>query len=277
MSTKELINKLLEHLEAGRLRGREYVDLSRENSEFLMQTPKAKGASPPSRPKPPSGPAAPATAPGREPTVGESLLPERSPQNLGECTWDELQELVRNCTRCKLCRLGRKQTVFGAGDPAAELMFIGEGPGADEDRQGIPFVGEAGKLLTKIIEAMGLTRDTVYIANIVKCRPPGNRNPEEDEGNTCLAYLKRQIELIQPKVIVLLGNTPLQFLMGRKGITKQRGNWLEYGKITVMPTFHPAFLKRKPSGKREVWDDMQQVMAKLGKTPPPGSTNTPRR
>ena len=144
-------------------------------------------------------------------------------------------------------------------------MFIGEAPGAEEDAQGIPFVGKAGELLTKMIRAMKYDRSDVYIANIVKCRPPGNRNPLEEEAEVCLPYLKRQIELVSPKAIVLLGAVPLKFMMGLVKISNYRGTWLEYEGIKVMPTYHPAFLLRNPDAKADVWKDLQQVMAYLGK------------
>ena len=143
-------------------------------------------------------------------------------------------------------------------------MFIGEGPGADEDATGRPFVGAAGQLLDKMIAAMHLAREDVYIANIVKCRPPGNRMPGADEAAACIGYLKKQIQLIQPEVIVLLGGTALSFLLEINGITKYRGRWQNYNNIAVMPTFHPAFLLRKPEAKREAWHDLKLVMAKLG-------------
>jgi DNA polymerase len=175
-----------------------------------------------------------------------------------------LHHNAKSCNRCPLFQW-RKNLVFGAGNPQADLMFIGEGPGRDEDEQGIPFVGEAGQLMTKMINAMQFTRSDVYITNIVKCRPPKNRNPEQQEAETCIAFLKRQIELIQPKVIVLLGAIPLQFLMKRTGITRSRGQWLEYNGIKVMPTFHPAYLLRNPAAKKDVWHDLQMVMQLFGK------------
>ena len=184
-----------------------------------------------------------------------------------DAEWQKLADAVRNCASCPLCQK-RHNTVFGEGNINAELMFIGEGPGADEDAQGRPFVGEAGQLLTKMIAAMGYTREEVYIANIVKCRPPGNRNPNDEEAAACIGYLHKQIELVSPKVIVLLGSVPLRYLMHVDGITRQRGNWMNFESIAVMPTFHPAFLLRDPSRKRPVWEDLQQVMAKLGKPLP---------
>jgi len=146
-------------------------------------------------------------------------------------------------------------------------MFIGEGPGNDEDRQGIPFVGKAGQLLTRIIEAMQLQRDDVYIANIVKCRPPGNRNPETDEAAACLPYLKRQVAIIEPRIIVLLGAVPLRFMLNRSGIRRLHGQWLSYDGIDCMPTYHPSYLLRVPAAKRDVWDDMKKVMERLGINP----------
>jgi DNA polymerase len=178
----------------------------------------------------------------------------------------ELEKLRRElepCCRCELGR-GRKNLVFGVGRPDADLLFIGEGPGQQEDEQGIPFVGLAGQLLTKIIEAIGLTRDDVYIANIVKCRPPGNRQPLPEESALCLPYLRRQIEIIRPRIIVTLGNVPTQTLLQTAiGITKTRGIFVERDGILFMPTFHPAYLLRDPNKKKEVWEDMKKVWAKM--------------
>jgi DNA polymerase len=171
---------------------------------------------------------------------------------------------IGDCTRCKLHRLGRKQVVFGVGNPSARLMFVGEAPGADEDMQGIPFVGRAGQLLTKIIEAIGLTRDEVYIANVIKCRPPQNRNPEADEVDTCEPFLFRQIDVIQPKVIVALGKFGAQTLLKTLDpISRLRGRVYEYRGAKLIPTFHPAYLLRNPASKREVWEDMKVVRSLL--------------
>jgi len=186
--------------------------------------------------------------------------------------WDALRARVRECRSCALCA-ERTQTVFGDGSQQAALMFIGEGPGRDEDLQGVPFVGAAGQLLTRMIQAMQLDRTEVYIANIVKCRPPRNRMPEAVEAQTCLPYLRRQIELLKPTVIVTLGATPLQFLLGKSSISRERGTWAEYNGIPVMPTYHPAYLLRAPERKGEVWADLKQVMIRLGKDP----AATPRR
>jgi DNA polymerase len=171
---------------------------------------------------------------------------------------------IGDCTRCKLHRLGRRQVVFGVGNPSADLMFVGEAPGADEDVQGIPFVGRAGQLLTKIIEAIGLSRDDVYIANVIKCRPPENRNPEPDEVETCEPFLFRQIDLVQPKVIVALGTFAAKALLKTQdSISRLRGREFDYRGATLIPTFHPAFLLRSPDRKRDVWEDMKKVRALL--------------
>jgi uracil-DNA glycosylase len=167
---------------------------------------------------------------------------------------------IGDCTRCKLHALGRRQIVFGVGNPAADLMFVGEAPGADEDVQGFPFVGRAGQLLTKIIEAIGLRRDDVYIANVIKCRPPGNRNPEQDEVDTCEPFLFRQIDVIQPKVIVALGTFAARALLRTLDpISRLRGRVFAYRGARLVPTFHPAYLLRNPGSKREVWEDMKLV------------------
>lgn len=170
------------------------------------------------------------------------------------------QDIGPACTRCKLHALGRSQVVFGVGNPSADLMFVGEAPGADEDAQGVPFVGRAGQLLTKIIEAIGLSRDDVYIANVIKCRPPQNRNPEPDEVETCEPFLFAQIDAIQPRVIVALGKFGAQTLLRTLDpISKLRGRVFEFRGARLVPTFHPAYLLRNPSSKREVWEDMKLV------------------
>jgi uracil-DNA glycosylase len=163
-----------------------------------------------------------------------------------------------DCRRCKLHTLGRRKIVFGVGNPNADLMFVGEAPGADEDEQGLPFVGRAGQLLTKIIEAIDLKRDDVYIANVIKCRPPQNRNPDPDEVDTCEPFLFRQIDAIKPKVIVALGKFAAQTLLRTLDpISRLRGRVYEYRGAKLIPTFHPAYLLRNPSSKREVWEDMK--------------------
>ena len=167
---------------------------------------------------------------------------------------------IGDCVRCKLHAQGRRQIVFGVGNPSADLMFVGEAPGADEDVQGIPFVGRAGQLLTKIIEAIDLKREDVYIANVIKCRPPGNRNPEQDEVETCEPFLFQQIDVIKPKVIVALGTFAARALLRTLDpISRLRGRMFEYRGAKLIPTFHPAYLLRNPSSKREVWEDMKVV------------------
>lgn len=169
------------------------------------------------------------------------------------------------CTRCKLAGLGRRQVVFGVGNPHAELMFVGEAPGADEDIQGEPFVGRAGQLLTKMIEAMGYTRESVYIANVVKCRPPGNRAPQPDEADACWPFLRRQIQLIDPKIIVCLGAVAAKRLLGPGfGVTKSRGQLFEREGRLVAVTFHPAALLRFPANKKLAWEDLKMVMQAYG-------------
>jgi uracil-DNA glycosylase len=173
-------------------------------------------------------------------------------------------EIGPACSRCKLHTLGRRQVVFGVGNPNADLMFVGEAPGADEDIQGEPFVGRAGQLLTKIIEAIELTRQDVYIANVIKCRPPQNRNPEPDEVEKCEPFLFQQIATIKPKVIVALGKFAAQSLLKTsEPITRLRGREYTYRDAILMPTYHPAYLLRNPSSKREVWEDMKRVRAIL--------------
>jgi DNA polymerase len=168
------------------------------------------------------------------------------------------------CTRCKLCTLGRSTVVFGSGSPKARLMFVGEAPGEDEDRHGQPFVGRAGQLLTRIIEAIGMTREQVYIANVIKCRPPDNRNPEPDEVTACSPFLFRQVEIVDPLVVVALGKFAAQCLLQTTDpITRLRGREFDFQGRTLIPTFHPAYLLRNPAAKREVWDDMKKVRALL--------------
>jgi DNA polymerase len=170
---------------------------------------------------------------------------------------ENFYELIHNCKKCKFGET-RNHFVFGAGNPNAEIMLIGEAPGADEDLQGVPFVGKAGQLLTKILGAINLQREEVYIANVVKCRPPGNKTPTEDDFKDCLPYLLKQIELIKPKFILTLGAVPLKALLGAKyQITKVRGKILDFKGIVLIPTFHPAYLLRNPNAKKEVWEDVQ--------------------
>ena len=176
-----------------------------------------------------------------------------------------IQDEIGDCTRCPLAYAGRRTIVFGDGDPAARLMFVGEGPGADEDATGVPFVGKAGQLLNNMINAMGLKREEVYIANIVKCRPPANRVPEPVEANTCSQFLLRQMDVVQPQVVVALGATAATFLLGaRQSLAGLRGRWHSCRGAKLAVTYHPAFLLRDPTKKGDAWKDLQMVMAELG-------------
>jgi DNA polymerase len=188
---------------------------------------------------------------------------EMTQETVPEEAMREIQKELENCRRCKLCA-GRKNIVFGSGNVRAKLVFVGEGPGRDEDIQGLPFVGRAGQLLTKIIESIGLTRDEVYIANVIKCRPPGNRNPQPEEIACCLPYLMKQLEVIQPKIVCALGKFAAQTLIGTtEPISRLRGRFHDFHGIKVMPTFHPAYLLRNPHGKRQVWEDMKEIKREL--------------
>ena len=176
---------------------------------------------------------------------------------------------IGDCTRCKLHTQGRTQIVFGVGNPDADLMFVGEAPGADEDIQGVPFVGRAGQLLTKMIEAMGFARDDVYIANVLKCRPPGNRNPEPDEIATCEPFLFQQLASVNPQVVIALGAFAARTLLKTDApISRLRGRVFDYRGAKLIPTFHPSFLLRSPGYKREAWDDLKLALSILGRTVP---------
>jgi uracil-DNA glycosylase family 4 len=202
-----------------------------------------------------------------------TILPAAAPslfaaiERIAGDTLPRIREDIGDCTRCKLHK-ARTKIVFGTGNPNADLMFVGEGPGRDEDLSGEPFVGRAGKLLTDMIKAMGLQREDVYIANVVKCRPPENRLPEKDEITTCSPFLMRQIDAIKPKVICTLGSCSAQTLLQTaQGISKLRGEWFDFRGVKLMPTYHPAYLLRNPAAKPEVWKDLQKVMAVLGLQP----------
>jgi DNA polymerase len=208
------------------------------------------------------------SAPGAPPPFDSTTGAASGAAGLAQGNDDNLDrikdDIGPDCRRCKLCTLGRSQIVFGVGHPKARLMFVGEAPGEEEDRRGEPFVGRAGQLLTRIIEAIGLTRDQVYIANVIKCRPPGNRNPEGDEVEQCEPFLFRQIDVIRPRVIVPLGKFAAQSLLKTMDpITRLRGRQFDYRGAALIPTFHPAYLLRNPSAKREVWEDMKKVRAIL--------------
>jgi len=287
----ELLDATIQHLQELKGRGRRFVSVSLEALEALHRTPqpKPKPGTPPAHQNAVSSVAAKASSPTAKP-VGRIPIAE-SPSLLslpGEkvvapaatalspevkaAAFLELRERALACVKCAHLVSSRKNVVFGVGNINAELMFIGEAPGADEDEQGEPFVGKAGQLLTKIIKTMGLSRETVYIANILKCRPDtpgqsaGNRKPTPEEMQTCIPYLHEQIDLICPKVIVALGATAVEGLLGKTiGITRLRGQWRTYRGLPLMPTYHPAYLLRNQalSEKRRVWEDMLQVMQKL--------------
>jgi len=244
----KLIDQTIAALEEMKRNGVTHVEVSRETLEQLGKSGVAAAV--------PSGKVVPARTAGTAVTTSELST---------------IEARTKTCTKCKELSRCRHSVVFGVGSSKAEIMFVGEAPGADEDAQGIPFVGRAGQLLTKIIEAMGYRREDVYIANIIKCRPPQNRPPEPDEVANCLPYVLSQIELIQPKVIVALGATALRALLDvQLGITKMRGHWYTFREIPIMPTFHPAYLLRNPAAKRDVWDDMKAVLDKLGRKPAKG-------
>lgn len=258
MSNNEFFEQLISAVAKTGSSGRCMPD-SKAWQEFLKDTPQ-KAEIP--------VPVTPASVPVSTPVISLPAETPQVPAASNAILPDSLAALsaqVLACRSCPLCER-RNNVVFGEGNPQADLMFIGEGPGFDEDRLGRPFVGKAGQLLDKMILAMQFSREEVYICNIVKCRPPDNRVPMPEEAAACLPYLVKQIELVSPKVIVLLGATAAHYLLGmQEGITRLRGRWLDYQGIPVMPTYHPAFLLRKPESKREAWIDLQQVMAKFNK------------
>jgi uracil-DNA glycosylase len=273
-----LLDATIQHLQELNSRGVRFVPvaadslaaLSRAPASVPVPRPAVVRASPAAKPAPG---AAPGFAP-EKPEQSAMAAPATAPLNAGAKTaaFADLQKRALACVRCPHLASSRKNVVFGVGHPDAELMFVGEAPGADEDLAGEPFVGKAGQLLTKIIQTMGLSRERVYIANILKCRPDtpgqsaGNRKPTLEEMQTCIPYLHEQIDLIRPKVLVALGATAVEGLLGKTlGITRLRGNWRVYRGIPLMPTYHPAYLLRNQalSEKRRVWEDMLQVMEKL--------------
>lgn len=243
--------------------------------------PQRAPVAPPTPPAPPPRPAAMPAVPAPPPPVAPPpvaaapVRPPPAPVAAAPVVENRVPLLkairddIGDCTRCRLCA-GRKNIVFGQGNVNAELLFVGEGPGADEDASGQAFVGRAGELLTKMIGAMGYAREQVYICNIVKCRPPDNRKPEPDEIDKCRPFVEQQIRVVRPKVIVALGATATQSLLRSSvGITKLRNTWQQWEGIPVMPTFHPSYLLRAPDEKRKAWDDLKLVMARLGKQAPP--------
>jgi DNA polymerase len=295
----ELLDAVIQQLQDLKAQGVRFIPISSEGQSALNNVPRVttKPAAPIQAPL--SQPASVAAEVTRRSAPAAVIAPEVSssfpPRSGGEvvpgaqgetnsskelltseakaAAFAELQNRVMACVKCAHLASSRKNVVFGVGSIDAQLMFVGEAPGADEDQQGEPFVGKAGQLLTKIIQTMGLQRGDVYIANILKCRPDtpdqsaGNRKPTPEEMQTCIPYLHEQIDLIRPKVLVALGATAVEGLLGKTvGITKLRGNWQTYRGIPLMPTYHPAFLLRNQalSEKRRVWEDMLQVMEKLG-------------
>ena len=274
MRKPDIFDEIIQSLKTGAQTGAD-TSMDEETLRALFHTPVRKAA-----PQPPVS----APAPARSPVVSEvrsqvrpvqQAAPMQNIQGVPPAYAPDMpdwESLRTECAACMKCRLGPTRTnmVFADGNPHAELMFIGEGPGADEDATGVPFVGRAGELLSRMIAAMTFDRKTeTCIANIVKCRPPGNRNPSDDEAAACMPYLKRQIAMVNPKVIVLLGAVPLLYLFNLKGIMKLRGRWLDYGGIPAMPTYHPAFLLRNPAAKKDAWADLQAVMAVFGRKPAP--------
>jgi DNA polymerase len=247
----EIIDETIHALEEMKRSGVSHVAVSRDTVERLGSTPRMKHLE------------------GEAPAEPPSAMALREARPLSELAVIETQ--AKACMRCGELSRCRHSVVFGVGSERAEIMFVGEAPGRDEDLQGEPFVGRAGELLTKIIAAMGFKRKDVYIANVLKCRPPENRTPLPDEVTNCLPYLVSQIELVKPKMIVALGATAVRALLDVQiGITRMRGHWYTFRDIPIMPTFHPAYLLRSPSAKKEVWDDMKAVLEKLGRQVPKG-------
>lgn len=240
--------------------------------QVLPRSPTAQAnQAPPPRPTP-ATPAATAPAATAAPAASEAPLPALDLPHDGDATSGlaTIAQAIAGCQRCGLCQ-GRRNTVPGEGNASPELAFIGEGPGADEDRQGRPFVGAAGQLLDRMIQAMGLQREEVFIGNVIKCRPPGNRTPEADEAAACLPYLEAQLDLLRPTVICTLGNTPLKAMRGPStpGITRQRGQPFQWRGFTVLPTFHPSYLLRNEAAKKPAWEDLKEVLRLLDR-PVPG-------
>lgn len=279
---RQLLDATIQHLEDLKTRGTRYVPVS-EATVAQLNTPATKAAVKATRPAPIASTPKPTTVTPVTPTAAPILIETPAidlnpsspplPREAKQAAIDELRARALVCQKCSHLASSRTNVVFGVGDIHSPVLFVGEAPGADEDEKGEPFVGKAGQLLTKIIQTMGYSRDTVYIANILKCRPDtpgqtaGNRKPTPDEMKTCLPYLLAQIDIIRPQVIVALGATAVEGLLGKTlGITKLRGTWQTYRNIPLMPTYHPAYLLRNQalSEKRKVWEDMLQVLEKIG-------------
>jgi len=273
----DILDDVIEYLEVERLMGTEWIPVTRPRRREAGAGTRPSGARPrpamrpaplDSVPPPPPPEAEAAGRTGRQRAGARGRLPalETALASLDQAeaenrarSLERIRVEVRSCVKCVLHE-GRRSTVFHDGHPAARLCFVGEGPGADEDASGIPFVGRAGQLLTRIIEAMGLRREHVYICNTVKCRPPGNRTPAPEETQACWPYLEKQLEIIRPEIIVALGVPAAQMLVkGIGSISRSRGKWMEYGKTPVMLTYHPAYLLRNPAAKKLVWEDMKKV------------------
>jgi DNA polymerase len=269
MSTRrQILDSLADYLAFEIDEGRARIECTPETAAVLRGTGNRGQPAPSQRPQT-------RPAPARGEPVGAGAVPAAAPEPprrpRGEVLsgLDAVAAKARDCRRCPLHK-ERKQAVPGQGNPAPEILFVGEAPGADEDEQGLAFVGAAGQLLTQMITAMGYTREQVFIANVAKCRPPGNRPPQPEEMAACLPYLKEQIGLLAPKVIVALGATAVRGLINPEdSITRIRGRWQSFEGIPLMPTFHPAYLLRNPSAKRDVWTDLKAVLARLGRQPPP--------
>src|SRR5687767_510054 len=263
----QLLDATITYLEDLKSRGTRAISLPADTLQLITSAPSRS----PAVSESPSAPRAVHSNPIVSPAIASSVAPLEGAARLQAIA--DLRARVTGCVKCPHLVSSRKNVVFGVGDINAQLMFVGEAPGADEDQQGEPFVGAAGQLLTKMIQAMGLSRETVYIANILKCRPDtpgqayGNRKPTPEEMQTCISWLHEQIDIIRPKVLVGLGATAIEGLLGKTaGIMRLRGQWHSYRDIPLMPTYHPAFLLRNQlvSEKRKVWEDLLQVMEKLG-------------
>ena len=276
---QQLLDATIQHLQELKNHGARFVDVAPETLAALDKAPRVSMGNPPvanraeSASTRPGNEIRPPTPSPEKPTPAPSAAISPAERQVKEQAMAELRARALVCVKCSHLAATRKSVVFSVGDPASPLMFVGEAPGADEDAQGEPFVGKAGQLLTRIIQTMGFTRDTVYIANILKCRPDtpgqsaGNRKPTPEEMQTCLPYLQAQIDIIKPRVLVALGGVAIEGLLGKTvGITRLRGQWQTYRDIPLMPTYHPAYLLRNQalSEKRKVWEDMLQVLEKLG-------------
>jgi DNA polymerase len=274
----ELIDATIQHLESLKARGVRFVPITSRFESAPPQESARPSVGSVARPRQPlSEPAKPTRVmhpPSRATAIANPPAVVARPSSAKEAALSEIRMRALACLKCPHLASARKNVVFGVGNAEADLLFVGEAPGADEDIEGEPFVGRAGELLTKIIEAMGLSRERVYIANILKCRPdmppgaPGNRKPTAEEMQTCIPFLHEQIDVIQPKLLVALGGTAVEGLLGPKevGITRLRGNWQTYRGIPLMPTFHPSYVLRNQSAstKRQIWEDMLQVMERVG-------------